>query len=84
VIRGDTPESHALLFHAIRNGCIPVVISNFFADFASPFKSTLGMGEFSIILHEQDFISNHLKELQGLKDIDERVIESKIIKLVSE
>lgn len=77
VIRGDTPESHAF-FHAIRHGCLPVIISNFFPDFAGPFKASLDMRDFSIMLDEEEFIKDPLKSLQGLHDIDESVIESKI------
>lgn len=80
VIRGDSPETHAF-FHSIRCGCIPVVISDWYPDFAGPFKSTLDMRDFSIMIGEQDFISNPLESLQGLKRIERSVIESKVMAL---
>jgi len=60
VIRGDTPEMHAF-FHAIRCGCIPVVVSDWYPDFAGLFKSSLDMRDFSIMINEESSFEDPLE-----------------------
>lgn len=79
-IRGDSPETHAAA-HAVKSGCIPVVISDWYLDWAGPFKSSLDMHDFCIFISEQEFLANPLRAMQGLKRIDRSVLEGKITAL---
>jgi hypothetical protein len=77
VVRGDTPHSHAL-FNAVKVGCIPVVISDWYPFYAPPFPTTLDMQDFCIFLPEEEFLSNPEKALQSLRDIPDDEIKSKL------
>ena len=77
VVRGDTPHTHALL-HAVRAACIPVIVSDFYEEYAGPFKSSLNLKDFSIVLDETDFLSDPAGELLALLDLDKDYIASKL------
>jgi hypothetical protein len=77
VFRGDTPHSHAL-FNAVKAGCIPVVISDWYLFYAPPFPATLNMWDFCIFLSEEDFMHNPQRALLSLQDIPAREIQTKI------
>jgi hypothetical protein len=53
-IRGNTPHTHTLL-RAVRVGCIPAVVSNFYPIFAPTLTSKLAMEDLSIFIKEYDF-----------------------------
>ena len=76
-IRGDTPHTHALL-HAVKVGCIPVVISDFYPAFAPSFPSTLKMEEYCIFIPEDDYIRDPAAELLKLMYLSEEEIRRKI------
>jgi hypothetical protein len=76
-IRGDSPHSHSLL-RAIKLGCIPVIISNWLIDYSSPFKSTLNMEDFSVMIDENKFMADPLHSLLELQNISEDIILDKI------
>jgi hypothetical protein len=76
-IRGDTPHTHALL-HAVKVGCIPVVISDFYPAFAPSFPSTLKMEEYCIFIPEDDYIRDPSAELLKLMYLSEEEIRRKI------
>jgi hypothetical protein len=76
-IRGDTPHTHALL-NAVKVGCIPVVISDFYPLFAPSFPSTLNMEDYCVFIKEADFIRDPAKELLKLKDLGETWIRRKL------
>lgn len=77
VFRGDTPHSHAL-FNAVKAGCIPVVISDWYLVYAPPFPTTINMWDFCIFISEEDFMNNPQKALHSLKDLPDYVITSKL------
>jgi len=76
-IRGDNPQSHALL-RSVRAGCIPVVISDLWSQYAPCLKSSLQIEQYSIIVKEADFIANPQKKLLELAEIPNSVIEEKL------
>jgi hypothetical protein len=76
-IRGDTPHTHALL-NAVKVGCIPVVISDFYPLFAPSFPSTLNMEDYCVFIPEADFIRDPAKELLKLEDLGETMIRRKL------
>jgi hypothetical protein len=80
VVRGDTPHSHAMI-NAVRAGCIPVVVSDYYEEYAAPFKSTLSMHDFCFILDEQKFLADPTKELLVLKSLPDEVIKAKLLNL---
>lgn len=77
VIRGDTPNSHALL-RAVKVGCIPVVVCDYYTLFSPTFKTSLNIEEFSFFLDEKDFLENPQQRLASLQDIPETEIRKKI------
>lgn len=77
VVRGDTPHSHAL-FNAVRVGCLPVVISDWYSEFAGPFKSTLDMSNFTITIKEKAFLSDPQGQIGGLLRLSDEVIREKL------
>ena len=77
VIRGDSPHSHALL-RAIKVGCIPVIISNLYKEYSSPFRSSLNMEDYSVMIDEEDFLADPGRELAKLKDLSTQEIAKKI------
>ena len=76
-IRGDTPHTHALL-NAVKVGCIPVVVSDFYPLFAPSFPSTLNMEDYCVFIKEANFIRDPVKELLKLKDLGETWIRRKL------
>ena len=76
-IRGDTPHTHALL-NAVKVGCIPVVISDFYPMYAPSFPSTLKMEDYCVFIPEDDFIRDPAKELLRLMDLSEGAIRRKL------
>ena len=80
VIRGDTPHSHSLLY-AVRAGCIPVVVSDYYEAYAGPFISTLNMRDYCIFIKEQAFLSNTAGELLKLKELSMEYIDAKLLNL---
>ena len=74
VVRGDTPHSHSLLY-AIRSGCIPVVVSDDYEEYAGTFKSSLSMRDYCVFIREDDFLRDPLKELQQLLNMTKGRIE---------
>lgn len=76
-IRGDNPQSHALL-RSVRAGCIPVVVSDLWPFYAPALKSSLRIEQYSIMITEADFISNPQRSLLKLADINTTMIKEKI------
>jgi Exostosin family len=72
-VRGDTPHTHALM-NAVKLGCIPVIISDFYPLFAPTFVSSLNMEEYCIIIAEQDFIRDPAGVLNDLRNLSEDYI----------
>lgn len=75
-IRGDTPQTHALL-RAVRVGCIPVVISDFYPIFAPTFRSTLELEDFCIFIKEDKWQKNMTKQMHWLMSLDEGFLRNK-------
>ncbi len=80
VVRGDTPHSHAL-FNAVKVGCIPVVISDWYPFYAPPFPTILDMRDFCIFIGEDEFMKNPERALQSLQHLPREVKESKLASL---
>ena len=80
VIRGDTPHSHSLMY-AVRAGCIPVVVSDYYQEYAGPFKSFLSMADFCIFIQETKFLNDPVKELVNLQDLSEEFVQEKLSNL---
>jgi hypothetical protein len=76
-IRGDTPHTHALM-RAVKVGCIPVIISDYYPIYAPTLKSTLSMEDYCIFIPEDDFIANPEKELMALANLTEEFLRTKI------
>lgn len=76
-VRGDTPHTHALM-NAVKLGCIPVVISDFYPRYAPTFVSSLNMEDYSIIIAEQDFIRDPAGVLNDLRNLSEDYIRQKL------
>jgi hypothetical protein len=76
-IRGDTPHTHSLL-NAVRVGCIPVVVSDFYPIFAPSFPLTLNMEDYCIFIREADFIRDPVGEVLKLMDLNEDEIRRKL------
>ena len=76
-IRGDTPHTHALL-NAVKLGCIPVIVSDFYPMYAPSFPSTLKMEDYCVFNPEDDFIRDPAKELLKLMDLSEGAIRRKL------
>lgn len=77
VIRGDTPHSHSFLY-AVRAGCIPVVVSDDYPGYATPFKSSMAIEDFGIFIAEQDFLTDPTKQLLTLQYLPEDFIRRKL------
>lgn len=77
VMRGDTPHSHSL-YNAIRVGCLPVVISDWYSEFAGSFKSTLDMSNFTVMINETTFLSDPQGQIGGLLHLSKEVIREKL------
>lgn len=80
VIRGDTPNSHALL-RAVKVGCIPVVVCDYYTVFSPTFKASLDIRDFSIFLDEKAFLENPQEQLLSLEGISEVDIRKKLVAL---
>jgi hypothetical protein len=80
VTRGDTPHSHSLFF-AVRAGCIPVVVSDFYPEYAPPFKSSLDMRDFCIFIEEQTFLQEPVRSLMDLENLSEDFLRAKLTNL---
>jgi len=77
VIRGDTIHSHALM-RAIKVGCIPVIVADFYPWFAPTFKSTIQMQDYAVFIEEKLFIEDPLKELLELREMSPHDIQEKL------
>jgi hypothetical protein len=76
-IRGDTPHTHALL-NAVKVGCIPVVVSDFYPLFAPTFASSLKMEDYCIVIPEKEFMIDPAESLNGLRKVSESTIRMKL------
>jgi hypothetical protein len=77
VIRGDNPASNSL-FTAVKAGCIPVLISDWFLFYAPPFPTTLDLRDFSIVIAEEEFIQNPHAAIESLRHLPDEWIKSKL------
>jgi hypothetical protein len=76
-IRGDTPHTHSLL-NAVKVGCIPVVVSDFYPIYAPSFPLTLNMEDYCIFIREADFIRDPVGEVLKLMELSEHEIQRKL------
>ena len=80
VMRGDDPQSHALL-RAVKVGCIPVVVSDAFPEYAPTLRSSVNMKDYAIFIPEKDFMKDPKKELSKLTEIKEVEIRERLLSL---
>ena len=80
VIRGDTPNSHALL-RAVKVGCIPVIVCDYYPIFSPTFKTSLSIQDFSIMWNETQFLQRPHEHLVSLSTYSELEIRTKLIAL---
>lgn len=80
VVRGDDPKSHSLL-RSVKVGCIPVVISDAYPEYAPTLRSSIRMEDYCIFIPEKNFWSDTLGELQKLEALDREFIEEKLLGL---
>ena len=79
-IRGDTPHTHALI-RAVKVGCIPVVVSDYYPLYAPTFASTVDMKRFSVFLPEVDFLKDPKRTLEALAHISPEETKTRIKEL---
>ena len=79
-IRGDTPHTHALI-RAVKVGCIPVVVSDYYPLYAPTFVSTVDMRRFSVFLPEGDFLNDPKRTLEALSRIHPDETKSRLKEL---
>lgn len=77
VIRGDTPNSHALL-RSVRAGCLPIVISDTYPIFNPALQSSLDMDDFAFFIPEQSFLRDPKGELLKFAKLSRQTIYEKI------
>ena len=77
VLRGDTPHSHALL-RAVRAGCIPVMVSDSYEQYAGSFKSSIALQDYTFSLDEEEVLHDPAREISKLLDIPGDVIQAKL------
>jgi hypothetical protein len=77
VVRGDTPNSHTLL-RAIKVGCIPVIVSDYYPVYAPTLKSSLNMEDYSIIIDEKAFLEDPVGSLKIIQGMSSEKIKEKL------
>ena len=80
VVREDAPHSYSFS-NAVRAGCIPVIISDDFQEYAGPFKTFLSTSDFSIYIKEKSFLEDPLGELRKLERLSPDYIKEKLSRL---
>ena len=77
LVRGETPRSDSLLL-AVRSGCIPVIVSNFYQQYAGPFKTSLEMKDFTISIDESKFLVDPASQLLSLQNLEDDFVKEKL------
>mmetsp|Transcript_10661 Transcript_10661/g.16224 ORF Transcript_10661/g.16224 Transcript_10661/m.16224 type:complete len:496 (-) Transcript_10661:237-1724(-) len=62
VLRGDNPGSRALL-RSVRNGCIPLIVSDPLPFYQPLYERTLQYDDFALIIREDDFLMDPIGSL---------------------
>lgn len=79
-IRGDTPHTHALI-RAVKVGCIPVLVSDYYPLYAPTFVSTVDMTRFSVFIKEEDFMRDPEGSLFALTTISPQDTKARLREL---
>jgi hypothetical protein len=77
VLRGDTPHSHSLL-RAIKVGCLPVIVSDYYEEYAPIFRSTLRLHDVAIFISEHEFLTRPVESLDKLRQWSEHDLKVKL------
>jgi len=80
VMRGDDPASKSLP-RAIHAGCLPVIVSDYLPMFSPPFRHTVNLKDFSIIIQEEDFLQDPVGSMLSLQKLEESLLKEKISQL---
>ena len=78
VIRPQKQVHSYELLLAIRAGCIPVVVSDFYKHYAPTLKSTLHLDDFVVFVSEQDFLESPLQSLLTIQQRHKNIVSSKV------
>ena len=65
VIRGDTPNSAALI-RSVKVGCIPIVVSDYYERYAPAFKSSLSISDYAIFIPEALFVTEPVQQVRRI------------------
>ena len=76
-IRGDTPHTHALS-SSVKVGCIPVIVCDSYPLYAPTLKSSVDMSDYAVILDENKFVEDPVRELKKLQDMTDLEIQMKL------
>jgi hypothetical protein len=80
IIRGDNPGSRAFC-RTIRQGCMPVIVSDMLPYFQPMFRSTLlKLEDFAVVVSERDFLDSPAQTLNRATttDLSEQELRSKL------
>jgi Exostosin family len=78
VIRGDNPVSRSM-WRAIKNGCIPVIVSNAMPYWAPVFRSMINLQDYAVMVDEKEFLQYPAIALnQAIQNLTDHDIEQKI------
>ena len=77
VVRGDQPHARSLM-RAVKMGCIPVVISDYYEQYAPTFPSMFNMSLFTIKIPEATFMADPVESLKNVLGTSEELLQDKI------
>lgn len=80
VVRGDNPTSRAL-WRTIRQGCIPIIVSNALPFYGPSMKTQMDMRRYSIFIREQEFAADPAGTLRRAINLPEANLRAKINEL---
>lgn len=75
--RGDNPATRSF-FHAIRAGCMPIIISDILPQYQALFTKSLQYDDFAVIVKEDDFLKDPLGSLNEVVSLSSVELNRKI------
>ena len=77
VVRGDNPQSKALL-RAVQVGCIPIVVSDAYPYYAPPLEAVMSMDDYAFFISEAAYWKDPIGELLKFRALEPSVIQDKL------